>query len=102
VVKRGIPIEKVVSKITKKPAEVFNVYPRKGTLIPGSDADAVIVDLNMIKEITASELHTRSDFSIYEGKKLQGCPVTTIKSGRVVVRDGKYIGQNANGICILR
>jgi dihydropyrimidinase len=102
VVKRGIPIEKVISKITKKPAEVFNVYPRKGTLIPGSDADAVIIDLNMIKEITASELHSRSDFSIYEGKKLQGCPVTTIKSGRVVVKDGKYIGQNANGVCISR
>lgn len=102
VIKRGVPIEKVISKITKKPAEVFNVYPQKGTLLPGSDADVAIIDMDMTKEVTASELHSRSDFSIYEGKKLQGWPVTTIKSGRVVVRDGKYIGQNANGVCISR
>ncbi|MHB1393036.1 MAG: dihydroorotase [Clostridia bacterium] len=102
VIKRGIPIEKVISKITKRPAEVFNVYPQKGTLLPGSDADAVIIDMDMKKEIRASELHSRSDFSIYEGKILQGWPVTTIKSGQVVVKDGKYIGQNAKGVCISR
>ncbi|KUO69649.1 MAG: hypothetical protein APF77_15250 [Clostridia bacterium BRH_c25] len=102
VIKRGIPIEKVISKITRKPAEIFNVYPRKGTLLPGSDADIAIIDLDMTKEVAVSELHSRSDFSIYEGKKLQGWPVTTIKSGKVVVKDGKYIGQKANGVCILR
>lgn len=102
VIKRGIPIEKLISKITKKPAEIFNVYPQKGTLLPGSDADVVLIDMDMIKEITASELHSRSDFSIYEGKRLQGWPVTTIKSGLVVVKDGKYIGQNAKGVCISR
>jgi dihydropyrimidinase len=102
VIKRGIAIEKVVSKITKKPAEIFGVYPKKGTLLPGSDADIVILDMSMIKEVAASNLHSRSNFSIYEGKKIQCWPVTTIKSGEIVVRDGEYVGQKANGICITR
>ena len=48
--------------MTKKPAEMFGVYPQKGTLLPGSDADIVIVDMNKSVEVHASQLHSRSDF----------------------------------------
>lgn len=102
VIKREIPIEKIITKITKKPAEIFNVYPQKGTILPGSDADVVIVDLNKIKEVKSLELLTRSDFSIYEDRKIQGWPITTIKSGEIVVEDGKYLNKKARGICISR
>jgi dihydropyrimidinase len=102
VVKRGLPIERVIAKITKGPAEIFNVYPQKGSLMPGSDADVAIVDLNMAKTVTSSEMATRSDFSIYEGRKIHGWPVTTIKSGVVVVRDGKYLGKKPGGSFIAR
>lgn len=102
VVKRGIPIEKLIVHMTKKPAEKFGVYPQKGTILPGSDGDVVIVDMNMVKEVSAQTLHSRSDFSLYEGKRLQGWPVTTIKGGQVVIENGVYVGSGASGRCLKR
>ncbi|NLJ77753.1 MAG: amidohydrolase family protein, partial [Tissierellia bacterium] len=102
VVKRNIPIEKVISKVTKNPAETFNVYPKKGTISPGSDADIVIVDLNISKEIKAQDLSSRSDFSIYENRVVKGWPVTTIKAGKVVIRDGEFVANGSNGVYISR
>lgn len=102
VVKRGIGIEKVIEKITKKPAKTFGIYPKKGSLLPGSDADIVIVDMNEIKEVVSSNLSSRSDFSIYNGKKIQGWPVITIKSGKIIVQNGRFIDHNIRGECIKR
>jgi len=102
VVKRGIAIDTLIGKLTKKPAELFGVYPKKGTLLPGSDADIVIVDMNMVKEVKASERSSRSDFSLYEGRRLKGWPVATIKSGELVVENGSWVGNNSNGKYIAR
>ncbi|MCK9217331.1 MAG: amidohydrolase family protein [Firmicutes bacterium] len=95
VVKRSIPIEKIIEKVTKRPAEIFGVYPRKGSMMIGSDADITIIDLNKAKVINAGTLHSRSDFSIYEGKTLQGWPVTTIKSGKIVYDNDRFTGEKA-------
>ncbi len=100
--KRGMCIEKLVSHMTKKPAETFGIYPQKGTLMPGSDADVVIVDLNLTREVKASALHSRSDFSIFEGRRLQGWPITTIKGGQVVVENGQFVATAATGQCLSR
>lgn len=102
VVKRAIPVEKVIAHMTKKPAETFGVYPRKGTILPGSDADVVIVDMNMAKEVKAGQLNSRSDFSIFEGRRLQGWPVTTIKDGKVVVENGAFAANLSTGKCLMR
>ena len=102
VIKRNIPIEKLISRVTKNPAEKFNVYPRKGTISPGSDADIVIVDLNLSKEIKAQSLSSRSDFSIYENREVKGWPITTIKAGKVIVRDGEFVARESSGVCISR
>lgn len=102
IVKRGLRLEQLIGKVTKKPAEIFGLYPQKGTLLPGSDADVVIVDMNILKQVKATELSTRSDFSIYEGKNLQGWPVMTIKSGKIVVDNGNYIGEHSMGKCLYR
>lgn len=101
-VKRGIPVEKVIAHMTKKPAETFGVYPRKGTILPGSDADVIIVDMNMAKEVKAGQLNSRSDFSIFEGRRLQGWPVTTIKDGKVVVENGVFAANISTGKCLMR
>ncbi len=101
-IRRGIPIEKLISHMTKKPAEMFGVYPQKGTLLPGSDADIVIVDMNKSVEVHASQLHSRSDFSVFEGKRLQGWPVTTIKGGQVLVDDGRLTGVKPSSKCLRR
>ncbi len=102
VVKRGIALDALIGKLTKKPAEIFGIYPQKGTILPGSDADVVIVDMDTVKEIKASDGHSRSDFSLYEGRKIKGWPVATIKSGDLVVENGSYVGKNSNGKYITR
>jgi dihydropyrimidinase len=99
---KGLRIEQLISKMTKKPAEIFGIYPQKGTILPGSDADIVIVDLNLSKKVKANELNSRSDFSIYEDINLKGWPVMTIKSGRVVAEEGKLIESSALGKCLYR
>ncbi len=101
VYKRKLKLEKLIGKITKKPAEIFGLYPRKGTILPGSDADIAIVDINLSREVKAKDLSSRSDFSIYEGELLRGWPVTTIKSGEIVVDNGKFIGALFSGFPIL-
>jgi dihydropyrimidinase len=92
---RKIPIEKIIEKITKNPAEQFGVYPQKGSMLTGSDADITIIDMDKSKKVTARDLHSRSDFSLYEGKVLHGWPVITIKSGKIVYQDEKFTGEKA-------
>lgn len=102
VVKRGLPIERVLACMTKNPAQKFGIYPQKGSIKPGSDADVVIIDLDRVKEVKASETHTRSDFSIYEGRQFQGWAVATIKNGQLVAQDGKMVDEAPKGSCIER
>lgn len=102
VVKRGIPIEKLVTHLTKGPAETFGVYPQKGTLLPGSDADLVVVDLSGEKSVCPQQLLSRSDFSLYEGRTLRGWPLFTVKGGQVVVENGQYVETAGRGKCLKR
>lgn len=102
VVKRGLPIERVLACMTKNPAQKFGIYPQKGSIKPGSDADVVIIDLDRVKEVKAAETHTRSDFSIYEGRKFQGWAVATIKNGQLIAQDGKMVDETPKGSCIER
>jgi len=86
-----IPLERLVDMATRKPAQTYGLYPRKGTIAPGSDADLVIVDLDLEKVVEPSALRGMSDFSPFEGKLLRGWPVATIKGGRIVARDGDIV-----------
>ena len=87
--KRKIPLPKLIGLVTENVARLFDIYPRKGTLLPGSDADLVILDLELERIVRAQDLPSRSDFSPYEGQSLRGWPTTVIKSGRVVYDEGK-------------
>lgn len=78
-------------------ARAFHLYPRKGTLLPGADADFVIVDLERDHTVRAKELLSASDFSVYEGKTLRGEVVLTAVRGTVVYRDGKIVGRPGHG-----
>jgi dihydroorotase-like cyclic amidohydrolase len=89
---RGIALETVVDHCTRLPAKVYGIYPQKGTIAVGSDADLVVVDLDLEKEVQPDMLRGMSDFSPFEGKKLRGWPVATIKAGRIAARDGNVIG----------
>jgi len=86
--KRGLRLEKLIPLLTKNPAKLFGVYPRKGTIAVGSDADLVLLDINRELKVSGSKLMSRTDFSPYEGKILKGWATLVVKNGVVVVDDG--------------
>jgi dihydroorotase-like cyclic amidohydrolase len=93
--RRGVPLEKLIDPCTRQPAKVYGIYPQKGTIAVGTDADLVVVDLDLEKTVTPEMLRGMSDFSPFEGKTLRGWPVATIKGGRIVARDGDVVAPPA-------
>lgn len=90
---RGVPLERLIECATRAPARVYGIYPQKGTIAVGSDADLAIVDLNLEKTVRAEDLRGMSDFSPFEGKRLRGWPIATVKGGKIIARDGKIVGE---------
>ena len=84
-----INIEKVAEITSYNTAKIFNMYPKKGTIQPGSDADLTIVDLDVERTVTPEMLQSYSDYSIYEGWKLKGWPLMTIVRGKIIMEDGQ-------------
>ena len=87
----------LVRLLSANPAKIFGLWPRKGSLAPGSDADLVLFDPRPERKLTASELHSRAGFSPYEGMRLTGRVHTTIVRGQVVYRDGEVVGRPGFG-----
>lgn len=87
--RRGIGLTTIVEKITRGPAELFGIYPQKGTIAIGSDADLVVVDLDKEVEVRPENLHSFADWSLFEGKTIKGWPVVTIKGGVVAVENNE-------------
>ena len=100
--KRRIGIEKVAALTSLNTAEIFGVFPRKGTIAIDSDADIVLVDLEKEQKVTPELLQSYSDYSIYDGMTLKGWPVTTIVRGEVVMEDGEVIGKPGYGKFVTR
>jgi dihydropyrimidinase len=70
-------------------AQIFNIYPRKGSVSVGADADIVVWDPAATKTISAKTHHQNIDFNIFEGMTVQGCASHTLSQGKVVYADGK-------------
>ena len=73
------------------------MYPQKGAIAVGSDADIVIFDPNLKKTITVDDLHANSDYSIWDGFQCEGYPIMTLLRGKVIVRDGRLHGNASDG-----
>lgn len=84
-----ISIERVAEVTSYNTARIFGMYPQKGTIEVGSDADLVVVDLDLQKTVTPELLQSYSDYTIYDGWELSGWPIFTIVRGRVVMEDGQ-------------
>jgi dihydropyrimidinase len=82
----------LVRLLSENPAKIFGLWPKKGAIAPGSDADLVLFDPTRERVLEASELHSRAGFSPYEGLPLTGRVTTTILRGTVIYRDGQVIG----------
>jgi dihydropyrimidinase/dihydroorotase len=83
--KGRISIERLAQVASENPARIFGLYPQKGAILPGSDADLVIVDLQRRTTITKDLLHTVTPWSVYEGWDVTGWPVMTIVRGHIVM-----------------
>jgi dihydropyrimidinase len=95
--KGRISIEKLVELCCHNNAKTFGLFPVKGTIMVGSDADLIIVDLDKEKTIRADKLHHISDFSPYEGRKVRGWPVVSIVRGNVIMENGDIVGNKGYG-----
>lgn len=83
--KGRISIERLAQVASENPARIFGLYPRKGAILPGSDADLIVVDLKRRARITKELLHTITPWSVYEGSDVTGWPVMTLVRGNVVM-----------------
>ena len=95
--KGRISVNKFVEITSTNPAKLFGMYPKKGTIQEGSDADLVVIDPNLTKKITVSELHENVDYTSFEGIEVKGYPVMTISRGEIIVEDNKFIGEKGRG-----
>jgi dihydropyrimidinase/dihydroorotase len=83
--KGRISIERLAQVASENPARIFGLYPKKGVILPGSDADLVVVDLKRRAKITKELLHTVTPWSVYEGWDVTGWPVMTLVRGNIVM-----------------
>jgi dihydroorotase len=87
-----LSLEQYVRAAAENPARVWGLYPRKGAIQLGADADLVLVDLARKDTIEASKLHNKNRLNPYEGWQVQGVPVCTILRGQIIMQDGEIIG----------
>jgi len=92
-----LDISHFVDLVSTMPAKLFGLFPRKGTIAPGSDADLLIFDPERTATISATTQHQRVDYNPYEGMRVQGVPDTVLLRGRVIVRDREYVGGQGGG-----
>jgi dihydropyrimidinase len=102
VVAGRISKERWVEIISTAPAKLFGMYPRKGAVAVGSDADLVIYDPNRRRTISAASHHMNVDYSCYEGRTVQGGSDVVLSRGAVIVRDGSFTGRKGHGQFIPR
>lgn len=92
-----LTLPKFVELTATRPAQIFGMFPRKGTIAIGSDADLVIWDPQRERTIRQSELHHAIDYTLYEGKAVRGAPRTVMLRGELLVQDEAFVGRPGTG-----
>ena len=102
VVRNRISVNRFVELTSTSPAKIFGLFPKKGTIAPGSDADLVVFDPNRKLTLSAKTLHQRVDYTPYEGRVVQGATDTVISRGEVIVENGTFVGRAGRGSFLKR
>src|SRR2546430_15416830 len=101
VAKRRMSLQRFAEVTSTNAARILGLYPQKGVIAPGSDADLVLIDPAIRKTHAREDFHV-SDYSPWEGWPIQGWPVTTILRGRVIVENGRLVGDALDGRLVRR
>ncbi|MBE7681715.1 dihydropyrimidinase [Paenibacillus sp. P13VS] len=102
VAKGRISLNQWVDLCSTRASKLFGMFPQKGTLAVGTDADIVIFDPSISREISASTHHMNVDYSAFEGMQVQGCPVTVLCRGEYVIKDRQFAGAAGSGQYVKR
>jgi dihydropyrimidinase len=102
VVGERITKERWVEIVSTAPAKMFGMFPRKGSISIGADADIVVYDPNRKRTISAKTHHMDVDYSCYEGRQVQGASDVVLSRGSVIVRDGQFTGRKGAGKFVTR
>lgn len=97
-----ITLNQFVQLTSTNAAKLFGLYPRKGTIAVGSDADLVILDPELTLVVKKSMLKSNADYSPYDGWQVTGWPVLTLRRGEIVYRDGEVVGKPGSGEIVPR
>jgi len=101
VVRRGMTLQRFADVTSSNAARILGLYPRKGAIAPGSDADLCLIDPSIKRRLTREDFHV-SDYSPWEGWEASGWPVMTILRGDVIVENGKMAGKLGQGKLVPR
>ncbi len=102
VAKGKLTLERLVDVLSARPAHIFGLYPKKGAVREGSDADLVIVDTKKRGVIKAEKLHYKVGWTPYEGMEIEGMPVMTISRGEIIAEDGQVLAKPGRGRYLAR
>lgn len=100
--KRRINIQRLCQVLCENPARIFGLYPRKGIIAVGADADVTIVDMKRRSTIKAENMHTKAEFTPFEGWKIKGLPTHTFVRGNMIAEDGQIVGKEGYGKFVSR
>jgi dihydropyrimidinase len=102
-VNRGrMDIHRFVDALSTRPAKLFGLFPRKGTIAVGSDADLVVFDPSYRGVISARSQHINNDYSGFEGFAVEGRPSVVTVRGKIQVSDGEFVGEKNRGQLLRR
>ncbi|MCP4402119.1 MAG: dihydropyrimidinase [bacterium] len=97
-----ISLNHFVDLVSTAPAKLFGLYPQKGTIAPGSDADLLLIDPAQETLISAVTHHSTADYSLYEGMRARGIPELVMLRGKIIVKNGNFVGAEGDGRFISR
>ncbi|MDR0442395.1 MAG: dihydroorotase family protein [Treponema sp.] len=98
--KGSLTLNSYAALASEMPAKIWGIYPQKGNLLPGADADFTVVDMKKKSVILKDKLHSKSKTSVFDGVETTGLPAATIVRGRFVMKDGELTGEKGAGCLV--
>jgi dihydropyrimidinase len=88
---------RLVQLLCENPAKIFGLYPKKGVIEKGSDADLVLFDPNQVQTIQSKTQHSKVPYTLYEGRRCMGIPILSMQRGKILIEDGEMKGKPGDG-----